>query len=202
MSIPWATFVEHVESELATGERRYIQLDESFESEQALTTSIALGLRQLYLSTYQVASPAGIYAHVVYRKGSDPEDRAAWTSARDHKWTVLHGARFVPDILVRDLGSKDNVLPIEVKLIKSLACSQDIATAIGQGLAYAVRYGRAIILVGVTRGLTKGRYGLDNLSPIGTLDEALHRRLENNGIRLIFREVGMLQENASLGLRE
>ncbi len=133
---------------------------------------------------------------MIARQGDEPEDHAAWKAAVLDKWILLHGVRFVPDVLIRPtLNPVTEVLPIEVKFVqKTSSASQCIAMAIGQGLAYTVRYPHSIVFVGVQRGLTKGKFGLANLSA-GAGDEAkLRRSLEEKGVHLILREVGIATE--------
>jgi hypothetical protein len=96
----------------------------------------------------------------------------------------------VPDILIRrTLESPTNILPIEIKYIKKTASTQAIATAIGQSLIYSVLYPQSIVFVGVKPSIEWGSYKL-NLS-IRAREETLHKKLKQNGIRLILREVGV-----------
>ena len=103
--------------------------------------------------------------------------------------------RFVPDVLIRPtLDPVTEVLPIEIKFVQEASsASQCVATAIGQGFAYTVRYPRAIVFIGLQRGLTKGKYGLADLSGRADDERKLRRSLEENGVHLIMREVGASQ---------
>ena len=168
-------------------------LDRAFDNESALTMTIAKGLRGLFKKSYPVSSSSSIHQHVVYRDGDEKEDKLAWNASIPDKWIGVHGLRFVPDVLIRrTLNQPKDVLPIEIKLVKKLACSQAIATAIGQCVAYVGKYPRSILFVGVQRGLVKkGKFGLTDLLGKSGDEANLRCRLEKIGICLIFREVGV-----------
>lgn len=186
----WADFVSKVQNELKTG-NRFFNFNIPFEEEHMLTREIALGLRKLFADSYNVkANSTKLYHHVVYRQGDVDQDRQAWKSVRSDKWILVHGVRYVPDILVRrTLDTSTNILPIEIKYVKKTASTQAIATAIGQSLVYSVIYPKSIVFVGVKQSIKWGRYKL-NLSAQAN-EETLHRKLEQNGISLILREVGI-----------
>jgi hypothetical protein len=186
----WTDFVKKVQNELRTGEK-FFDLNVPFEQEHLLTRTIVVGLRTLFADSYDVrGNPAKLHYHVVYRNGDVEEDRQAWNSVRSEKWIQMHGVRYVPDILVRRrLDTSTDILPIEVKYIKKTASTQALATALGQSLVYSVRYPQSIAFVGVKRSIEWGRYRL-NLSTQAN-EAALHKKLEQNGICLILREVGM-----------
>ena len=189
----WPDFVRQVESELETGKRGHLSLDEPFDRESDLTRAIVHGLRRLFAEFYGNGSTnAAIHHHVIARQGQESEDHLAWKAAVRDKWILLHGVRFVPDVLIRPtLSPVTEVLPIEVKFIqKASSASQCVATAIGQGLAYTVRYPRSIVFVGVQRGLTKGRFALANLSGVAGDEAKLRTSLDEKGVHFILREVG------------
>ncbi len=186
----WVDFVSKVQNELSTG-KRFFEFDVPFEEEHLLTRAIALGLRRLFADSYSIlANSAELHHHVVYRKGDAEEDKKAWNSVRPQKWIQVHGVRFVPDILIRrTVDISTDILPIEVKFVKKTASTQAIATAIGQSLIYSVRYPQSIVFVGLKRSIKWGRHKL-NLSS-QTNEEMLHRKLDQNGISFILREVGL-----------
>jgi hypothetical protein len=187
LSLEWSTFVTQVRDELATG-TRYLNFDKPSESEQELTRTIGKALRSLFLASY--IPSASVHHHVVFRQGVDIEDQEAWTAAKPDKWIMLHGLRFVPDVLIRrTLLPTMDVLPVEIKLVTNLACSQAIATAIGQCFAYSIKHPHSILFVGIQRGLLRGRYGLVNVLGQAGDEAVLLRRLADNGINLVFREV-------------
>ena len=200
MTIQWTDFVQQVEDELSTGNRGHLILDEFFAKERDLTKAIVHGLRRLFKEAYPDSHSlkTSIYHHVVARQGDDPEDRRAWTDALPDKWIRVYGVTFVPDILIRPtLNPVTEVLPIEIKFVRKPAASQAVATAIGQAFAYRTRYPRSIVFVGVQRGLMKGTSGITNLSAQSGDEATLRRTLEENGIRLIFREVGIESRSGS-----
>jgi len=192
MAVQWAEFVNRVRKQLETGDDMYrYHGQKPFDDEYALTRAVALSLRDHFSQSFGVpADSRQIHHHVVYRDGDKPEDRLAWKAAKPYKWVVVQGLRFVPDVLVRrTLDSADNVLPIEVKLVKGRACSQSIATAIGQCLAYGVQYPQSILFVGVKHGAMHGKSGLATLTAQTREDKALRRTLADKGISVIFRDV-------------
>ncbi len=165
----------------------------AFAREQDLTRAIAVGLRRLFVDFYGPASLSDIHHHVVYRQGDDERDHRAWTAAKPDKWITVHGLNFVPDVLIRrTLNPVTDVLPIEIKLVTTLACSQDVATAVGQALAYSVKYPQSIAFVGVRRGLTDGTHALTNKAGQSRNEATLHRRLRGLGVSLLFREVDVV----------
>ena len=187
MSIRWSDFVLQVQDELSTGRRGYLNLDEAFAKERDLTKAIVSGLRRLFKESYPGSdSPkTKIHHHVTARQGDDPEDHRAWKAAMCDKWILVHGVRFVPDILIRPtLNPVTEVLPIEIKLVQKPSASQAVATAIGQCFAYSTRYPRSIVFVGVQRGQKKGKFGLTNLSAQSGDEATLRCKLDENGVCL------------------
>ena len=96
----WDNFVNKVQNELSAG-NNFFDFDVPFEEEHQLTRATALGLRKLFAYSYNIANSTELHYHVVYRKGDTDQDRQAWNSVRSNKWILIHGVRFVPDILIR-----------------------------------------------------------------------------------------------------
>ena len=105
-------------------------------------------------------------------------------ACREKEWIIYHGVRFVPDILV---FHDDNVLPIEIKLIKQTGPSQSIATSIGQAIIYSSIYSEAIVFIGIKRSIKWNRYKLT--TDIKNEDRALYQQLMQNNVHLIMCEV-------------
>lgn len=186
----WSEFIERVEVELRTGAGGFVSLGMPFKREQSLTRAIALGLRELFIAFYGSESAAEVHRHVVYREGDTLEDRKAWKAAQPEKWIRLHGLNFVPDVLIRpNLDPVSDVLPIEVKLVTRLACSQDVATAIGQAVAYSVRYPRSLVFIGVQHGVADEDHPLTNETSHSSGEGVLRDKLRDLGITLILRRV-------------
>jgi len=145
--------------------------------------------------------------HVVYRKGSTPEDRAAWNLVQKHKWIQVHGLDFVPDVVMfrhrvrtkhEDIDPS-TVLPVEIKLVKKASCSSELARGVGQCLAYNTRYPNSILFVGVNPGVYRshdvGERGLRRMSETenGGNEQKFAEMLLKQQVRLILREVGTPQ---------
>jgi hypothetical protein len=180
----WHEFVDKCYNALKS-ESHHISFESSFNKEQDLTSHIVLGLRHLFADCFCL-SPAdkGLYYHVIYRQGDSDHDRIAWNKSKASKWILYHGVRFVPDILI---FHNDNVLPIEVKLIKRAGSAQSIATSIGQALIYSSIYSESFAFIGIKRSIKWGQYKLR--FAISKEDELFYQRLSKNNVRLILREV-------------
>jgi hypothetical protein len=180
----WQEFVNKCHNTLKS-ESRYFDFEASFDKEHDLTEYLVLGLRRLFADCFGL-SPADKELHyrVVYRNGDNPLDKTAWNESKVSKWILYHGVRFVPDILV---FSDENVLPIEVKLIKKPGTAQAIATSIGQAIIYSSTFPQALVFIGIKRSIKWGRYKLR--SAISKKDELLYQRLSENNVRLLMREV-------------
>jgi hypothetical protein len=190
MRTSWPAFVRRVQNELSTSKRGFLNLDVPFAREQDLTRVIALGLRSLFIDFYGLASSPDVHHHVVYRQGDEHKDRGAWTAAKPDKWITVHGLNFVPDVLIRrTLNPVTDVLPIEIKLITKVACSQDVATAVGQAFAHSIKHPQSIAFVGVRRGLIDATHPLTNRAGHSRNEAILHRRLQGHGVSLLIREV-------------
>ena len=185
----WIDFVNRVYSELEDGSRLF-DFVQTFEREQQLTRMIALGLRTFFAESYDLpANSEALVYHVLYRQGDTDADKVAWNQSQVDKWISFQGVRFVPDILIRRKMNDPNlILPIEVKLIKDTGAGQGIATAIGQSFIYGLRYPQSIIFVGMNRSSERGRYHLNMLRQ--PPEEALYRKLQSIGIRMILRKLG------------
>ncbi len=183
----WVDFVNQVYFELKQGKTLF-SFGRPLEKEQDLTKEIVKGLRKFVIDNQSVQFKELPY-YVLSRQGETPEERLAWNQCQSEKWILFHGVRFVPDILIRrTLDDTENILPIEVKLIKDAGSGQGIATAIGQSLIYGVRYPQTIMFVGIKRSIKWGKYQLSPLSR--PVDIEVYRRLGSIGIRLVLREVG------------
>jgi len=163
----------------------HVATEESFNKEQDLTRYIVLALRRTY-AEYFGLSPKDKLLHnrIIFRQGDSDADKIAWKKAKDSKWIMYHGVRFVPDILI---FHDDNVLPFEIKLIKRPGSAQAIATSIGQAIIYSSTYPDVIIFIGIKRSIKWGRYELKPTK--SKTDRLIHQRLLNNNVRLIMREV-------------
>ena len=137
---------------------------------------------------FTVAAGPDIHHLVTFRDGPEAEDKRGWTAAKLDKWIRVHGTKFVPDVLVRRTFSNTEALSLEVKLAKTAAFSQAIAAAVGQCFAYRTRYPRAILFVGVARGVVNTR--VDGF-PLDSPERSFRETLRNNGISLVFREVSL-----------
>lgn len=187
--LAWTEFVRRVQDELSA-DNSCIDFHASFESEHALNEHIVMGLRDLFRAHYPLERT--IHDHVLYRNGREAEDRRAWHDALPRKYVVLHGLRFVPDVLIQRSfteGCRD-VLPVDIKLLTKPSCSQPLATAIGQSLIYSLHHSRAILFVAVNRGVMGRRRGIsDDLGRSGVFG-LLKQRLQSTEVCLILREVG------------
>jgi len=185
----WIDFVNRVYSELKDGNRLF-DFGETFEREQQLTHTIALGLRKFFAESYGLpADPERLSYHVLYRQGDTDSDKEAWKQSQMDKWIFFQGVRFVPDILIRRKFDEPNyILPIEVKLIKDTGTGQGIATAIGQSLIYGSRYPQSLIFIGINRTSERSKYQLTKHRQPS--EEILYKKLRGLGIRMILRELG------------
>lgn len=185
----WIDFVNRVYSELQNGSRLF-DFTQTFEREQQLTREMALGLRKFFVESYdlQITSEALPY-HVLYRQGDTPIDKLAWSQSQTDKWISFHGVRFVPDILIRrSLDDPNDILPIEVKLIKNNGSGQGIATAIGQSLIYSIKYPQSIVFIGIIPSTERSKYQL-NIQRQNS-EEIFYKKLQGIGTRMILRELG------------
>lgn len=178
----WQDFIDKFSHSLQTEQ---IFTGETFELEHELTRHLVLYLRKLYSEYFNISPDDEIlYYSVIYRKGDTEHDKRAWKKAKASKWIMCHGVRFVPDILI---FYDDNVLPIEVKLIKESGSAQAVATAIGQAVIYNSVYPEALVFIGIKKSIEWGRYKLR--SNIDKEDELFHEKLSEKNVRLIMREV-------------
>jgi hypothetical protein len=180
----WQEFLDKCYKTLKS-ESRYFEFEVSFDKEHDLTEYLVLGLRRLFADSFGL-SPVDKELHyrVVYRNGDSHLDKLAWNESKISKWILYHGVRFVPDILV---FKNENVLPVEVKLIKKPGTAQAIATSIGQAIIYSSTYPQAFVFIGIKRSIKWRRYKLR--SAITKQDELLYKRLSENNVRLVMREV-------------
>jgi len=185
----WAVFVNSVCNELIKG-NLFSDFRCHFEDEQALTRSIAIGLRKLFASSFSLPVDSDdLYHNVTYRKGNTEKDKRAYNQAKEDRWVFFHDVFFAPDILIRRVpGGTRDILPIEVKLITENSPSQSIATAIGQSLIYAMKHRPSIVFLGVLRSAKWGRYRF-RISP-NSGEQAFYDVLKARGVRAIIREVG------------
>jgi hypothetical protein len=154
------------------------------------------GTARLFTRFYGKAV-SDIHHHVVFREGATSQDRQAWNAAKRDKWINVYGVNFVPDVLIRPtLDPVEQMLPIEVKLVTAPACSQSIATAIGQAIGYSVVCPRSIIFVGVHCGLTRTDHPLRR-HPEQPTGSSLRQRLAQWGISLIVRPVQSARRDAA-----
>jgi len=96
----WTAFNAHVADYLKHGRIQKIDGANPSGSEQALTEVVARSLRDLFQRSFPDTPQGDLPYHVVYRKGSTPEDRASWNLVQKHKWIEVHGLDFVPDVVV------------------------------------------------------------------------------------------------------
>jgi len=185
----WADFVESVCNELIRG-NVFSDFRCHFEDEQALTRTIAVGIRTLFASSFNLPVDSDdLYHRVTYRRGDTQKDKKAYSHAKDDRWVFFHDVFFAPDILIRrEPGGTSDILPIEVKLITEKSPSQSIATAIGQSLIYAIKHRPSIVFLGVLRSAKWGRYRF-RISP-NSREQAFYDVLNAGGVRAIIREVG------------
>jgi hypothetical protein len=179
-----------VYSELKAGSNLF-NFAQSFEKEQELTREIVRGLRKFFAESYDLSiKPEELPYRVLCRQGDTQEEKLAWKQSKRKKWISFHGVRFVPDILIRP-DDPNNILPIEVKLIKHAGSGQGVATAIGQALIYAAKYPetQTLVFIGIKRSIEWGAYQLTSKRKPN--DKKFYKALENIGIRMILREVGV-----------
>jgi hypothetical protein len=185
----WAVFVNSVCNELIKG-NIFSDFRCHFEDEQALTHTIAIGLRKLFASSFSLPVDSDdLYHNVTYRKGNTEKDKRAYSLAKDDRWVFFHDVFFAPDILIRrESGGKSYILPIEVKLITEKSPSQSIATAIGQSLIYTAKYPQSIVFLGVLRSTKGGKYRFRISRNSG--EQGFYDVLKARGVRAVIREVG------------
>jgi hypothetical protein len=187
----WDNFANHVSTELETGSSLF-NFAKPFKNEQELTREIVRGLRDSFAQSFSVKDKLLLPYHVICRQGDTQEEKLVWKESKPEKWIPFHGVRFVPDILIRPRqDDQNNIIPIEVKLIKHAGSGQGIATAIGQALIYAAKHSKtqAIVFIGIERSIEWGAYELTQTPQSD--DEKVYNALENIGIRMILRKVGV-----------
>jgi hypothetical protein len=186
----WIDFITQVHQELVRGEL-FSDYQFNFNSEQELTQSIGIGLRKLFALSYNLSENCEeLHNIVTFRRGPSQRDRVAYAKAKNDRWVFFHSVFFAPDILIRkEPGNISDTLAIEVKLLTEKSPSQSIATAIGQSLIYANKFGQSIAFLGVLRSANWGKYTL-RLSE-DTQEKALYESLKGMGVRVIIREVGL-----------
>ena len=98
---------------------------------------------------------------------------------------------YAPDIIIKDLTNHNNILPVEVKLIKgqNQSPSQSLATAIGQALIYTTKFPISLVLIGVLRSAQWRRYQF-RVRP-NDIEEKFYSNLKTAGIKTVIREVGI-----------
>jgi hypothetical protein len=185
----WVDFVGSVYNELIRG-NLFSDFRRHIEDEQTLTRTIAIGLRNLYASSFNLPVDSDdLYQRVTYRKGDTEKDKKAYSRAKDDRWIFFHDVFFAPDILIRrESGGITYILPIEVKLITVKSLSQSVASAIGQSLIYAIKHHPSIVFLGVLRSAKWGKYRF-RIS-LNSKEKAFYDFLNMSGVRAIIREVG------------
>lgn len=185
----WSDFANHVYHELGKGNALF-NFHQPFQKEQELTRQLGIGLRKLFAESYGLpVTYDALSYHVIFRDGDTQKDKDAWKKSKSDKWIPFHGVRFVPDFLIRrNINDPNDILPIEVKLIKNAGSGQGIATAIGQSLIYCSRYPQSIIFIGITKPSRKRKYSLSLQRDHS--ENIIYERLHENGVRMILREVG------------
>ncbi len=187
----WLSFIDTIYSELEDG-KIFSDFCLPIENEQDLTNITAIEIRKLYAQQYGIPENSKfLYDYVTFRKGPTEQDRKAYRKAKENRWVFFHDVFYAPDILIRDLNSNSNILPIEVKLIKGekQSPSQSIATALGQALIYTTKYPHAIVFIGVLRSSQWGRYKF-RIDP-NEIEDNFYNQIRNMNVKVLVREVGL-----------
>jgi hypothetical protein len=187
----WPDFIEMIYEELRGGDA-FDDFRHQIKNEQNLTEITALKLRSIFSEVYGLPYNSDLLInHVTFRKGPTEEDKKAYRKAKRNRWVFFHDVFYAPDILIQDLNSNTNILPIEVKLIKGekQSPSQSIATAIGQALIYTTKYPHSIVFLGVLRSAQWGRYKFRTRP--NEIESKFYNKLNNLNVRVLVREVGL-----------
>ena len=187
----WLNFIERIYEELQTGEALG-DFHYPIKTEQHLTEITALRLRDIFAKAYKIPHNSDLLInHVTFRNGPTEQDKKAYRNAKNNRWVFFHDVFYAPDILIQDLNSNANFLPIEVKLIKGekQSPSQSIAAALGQALIYTTKYSHCIVFLGVLRSAHWGRYKFRVNS--SEIENRLYKMLSDIKIKVLVREVGL-----------
>jgi len=187
----WSNFIDIIFTELEKG-KSFDDFRQPIINEQDLTEITALKIRNIFAQQYGVPEHSDIlYNHITFRKGPSEQDRKAYREAKEARWVFFHDVFYAPDILIQDLNSNSNILPIEVKLIKGgkQSPSQSIATALGQALIYTTKYPLSIVFIGVLRSAQWGKYRfrIDK----NEIERNFYNLLGDMNVKVLIREVGL-----------
>jgi hypothetical protein len=186
----WPEFIDRVYEDLKDG-KSFSDFRVPLEDEQSLTRILALGLRKIFASYFDLPLESdALFDIVTYRQGDTTRDKAAYREAKKLRWVFFHDVFYAPDILIRSSVGETtaDILPIEVKLITGKSPSQTIATSIGQSLIYATKYPQSIAFIGVRRSAKWGKYKLR--IPAEPNEKSFYDKLDAMGVKLVMREVG------------